>query len=177
MSPAAPGSVAAGAGAGATSRPEAAPAGAPETPRAGPERWLRLGLVALCFGTLAVAAVMVPAPPGAAGGLTVAGHRLPELCTLKATTGLPCPGCGLTRSWVSAVHGDLGGSLGHHPLGWLVLLYVLAQGARHGAWLVAPRRRGAVERLGARLDRGVILLGILLLVAWIPTLILILSQS
>ncbi len=160
-----------GAGAGASSRPAAVPAGAPETPRAGPERWLRLGLVGLCFGMLAVSAVLVPAPPGAAGGLTVAGHRLPELCTLKATTGLPCPGCGLTRSWVSAVHGDVGASLGHHPLGWLVLLYALAQGARHGAWLAAPRRRGAVERLGGRLDRGVILLGALLLVAWIPTLV------
>jgi hypothetical protein len=34
-----------------------------------------------------------------------------------------------------------------------------------------------VERLGARLDRGVILLGVLLLVAWIPRLISILRQA
>ncbi|HSL84290.1 MAG TPA: DUF2752 domain-containing protein, partial [Thermoanaerobaculia bacterium] len=149
----------------------------PSHPPAGPERWLRLGLVALCFGALAVSAVLAPAPPGAAGGITLAGHRLPELCTLTATTGLPCPGCGLTRSWVSAVHGDLAASLGHHPLGWLVLLYALAQGTRHGAWLAAPRRRGTVECLGARLDRGVILLGALLLVAWIPRLVLIVHRT
>ena len=147
------------------------------SPAPGPERWLRVGLVALFLGALAVSAVLAPAPPGATGGITLAGHRLPELCTLKATTGLPCPGCGLTRSWVSAVHGDLAASLGHHPLGWLVLLYAAAQGARHGAWLALPRKRGTVERFGGRLDRGVILLGVLLVIAWIPRLISILSQS
>lgn len=171
--------VGAGAGAGVSSRPVAAPGSAPDASRANalpadPERWLRVGLVALCLGALAVAAVLPPAAPGEAGGLTLAGYRVPELCTLKATTGVPCPGCGLTRSWVSAVHGDLAGSLGHHPLGWLVLLYALAQGARHGAWLAAPGRRGAVERIGSRLDRGVIVLGALLFLAWLPRVVAIL---
>jgi hypothetical protein len=137
---------------------------------------LRGAVLALGAGILCAALVLKPAAPGA-GRLRLGGFFLPETCALKATTGIPCPGCGLTRSWVSAVHGDAAGSLGHHPLGWLVLLYALAQGARHGAWLAAPRRRGAVERLGARLDRGVILLGVLLLVAWIPRLILILRQA
>lgn len=163
-------------GVGETSRPGSAPGPAPDAsranaPPAGPEHWLRFGLVGLCLAVLAVAVLLPPVAPGGPGGLAVAGHRLPELCTLKATTGLPCPGCGLTRSWVSAVHGDLGGSLGHHPLGWLVLLYALAQGVRHGAWLGAPRRRRVVERIGGRLDRGVIVLGALLLLAWIPRLV------
>lgn len=158
------------AGAGAGSRPVSS---LPPETAPGPEtgqRRLRLGLVGLCLGLLALSAALQPVTPGSPGGLSVAGHRLPELCTLKATTGVPCPGCGLSRSWVSALHGDVAGSLGHHPLGWLVLLYALAQGARHGAWLAAPRRRRAVERLGGRLDRGVLLLGALLLGAWIPRL-------
>lgn len=132
--------------------------------------------MSLCLGALAVAVLLPPVAPGDPGGLAVAGHRLPELCSLKRTTGVPCPGCGLTRSWVSAVHGDLGGSLAHHPLGWMVLLYALAQGARHGAWLALPRRRGAVERIGGRLDRGVIVVGALLLLAWIPRLAATLSE-
>ena len=163
------------AGAGACSRPVSAPIGGagsgPASSRAASEPWLRLGLVSLCLGLLAVSAALRPVAPEGTYALTVAGHRLPELCTLKATTGIPCPGCGLTRSWVSAVHGDAAGSLGHHPLGWLVLLYALAQGARHGAWLALPARRAAVERFGGRLDRWIVVLGALLLGAWIPTLI------
>jgi hypothetical protein len=168
--------------AGARSRPGHAlvsacgPAPVSATGSHRPERWLRLGLVGLCFGLLAVSAALGPVAPGGASGLTLAGHRLPELCTLKATTGVPCPGCGLTRSWVSAVHGDAAGSLGHHPLGWLVLLYALAQGARHAAWLTRPGRRPAIERLGGRFDRGIVLLGALLFGAWIPTLVRALAE-
>ncbi|MFP3940530.1 MAG: DUF2752 domain-containing protein, partial [Thermoanaerobaculia bacterium] len=141
------------------------------------EWWLRVGLVALCLGLPVAAALPAPAAPGADGGLTVAGHPLPEVCALKRTTGVPCPGCGLTRAWVSAVHGDFAGSLAHHPLGWLILAYALAQGTRHGAWLALPGRRAVVERLGAPLDRGVIALAALLFVAWIPRLIGVLSTT
>lgn len=145
--------------------------------RAGSERWLHLGVAGLCLGLVAVAALLPPVAPGGGDGLAVAGYRLPELCSLKATTGIPCPGCGLTRSWVSAAHGDLAGSAAHHPLGWLVLLYALAQGARHGAWLALPGHRGGVERIGARLDRGVVVLAALLFLAWIPRLVLIFHQT
>lgn len=153
--------------------------GAGSPPRSGArtwrgEWWLRVGLLALCLGLPAGAALFAPAEPGD-GGLTLAGRSLPEVCALKRTTGVPCPGCGLTRSWVSAVHGDLAGSLAHHPLGWLILAYALAQGARHGAWLALPARRGTVERLGARLDRGIIPLAALLFLAWIPRLVGVLS--
>ena len=141
------------------------------------EWWLRVFLVALCLGLPAAAALFAPAEPGVDGGLTVAGHPLPEVCALKRTTGVPCPGCGLTRSWVAAVHGDVAGSVAHHPLGWLLLAYALVQAARHGAWLVLPGRRAAVERLGAPLDRGVIALGVLLFLAWIPRLIAIAAAS
>lgn len=41
----------------------------------------------------------------------------PSLCPFKVTTGLPCPGCGLTRSAVALLHGDPMTSLYYHPLG------------------------------------------------------------
>ncbi len=50
----------------------------------------------------------------------------PSFCPFRMTTGLPCPGCGLTRSVVALAHGDLGGSLYFHPLGLLVVLALLA---------------------------------------------------
>jgi hypothetical protein len=145
-----------------------APSTVPAAPVVPAERVLRLGLVALFSGFLAAAVLLPPVAPGAEGGLTLAGVRLPEVCALQRAAGLPCPGCGLTRSWVSALHARPAESLAHHPLGWLVLLYVAAQLGRHAAWLTLPRRRPAVERLGRPLDRGVIALGVLLLVAWVP---------
>ncbi|HZO26270.1 MAG TPA: DUF2752 domain-containing protein [Chloroflexota bacterium] len=41
----------------------------------------------------------------------------PSVCPFKIFTGLPCPGCGLTRSAVALLHGDLSTSLFYHPLG------------------------------------------------------------
>lgn len=104
-------------------------------------------------------------------GLRVGGARLPSLCVLRNTTGLPCPGCGLTRSWVDLVRGNPGASLEHHRLGWLVMLYIVAQAVRHGAWLAAPPWRPPVERIGGWLDRGLILLAAALLVNWVVTLV------
>jgi len=51
---------------------------------------------------------------------------LPTLCPFRWVTGLPCPGCGLTRSVVAAAHGDVGQALVFHPLGLAVLLTLLA---------------------------------------------------
>ena len=39
-----------------------------------------------------------------------------NLCYLKATLGIPCPGCGLTRSYISLFKGDFNGALHYHPL-------------------------------------------------------------
>ncbi len=132
---------------------------------------VHLLVLVLCLGLLGVAFLLEPVAPGDGERIAVAGVTLPEVCTFKETLGLPCPGCGLTRSWVSALHGDLGNSLAHHSLGWLVLLYAAAQAARHGAWLAIPAGRRAIEATGRWLDRGVILLGGFLLLAWIPTLV------
>ena len=37
-------------------------------------------------------------------------------CFLASTTGLPCPGCGITRAFSSLITGNLRDSLWHHPL-------------------------------------------------------------
>ena len=43
--------------------------------------------------------------------------RGPVLCPVRRATGRPCPGCGLTRSLVRLLHGDLRRSVAAHPLG------------------------------------------------------------
>jgi len=54
----------------------------------------------------------------------------PVLCPVRAATGFPCPACGLTRSWRSALHGDPKASLRFHPLGMVALLGAAAYAAR-----------------------------------------------
>ena len=38
-------------------------------------------------------------------------------CPIRHLTGIPCPGCYLTRSIVFSLSGDLGSALNHHVLG------------------------------------------------------------
>lgn len=65
--------------------------------------WLAGGAVA------AVTAAAVLPPSAVLGG--------PTVCPFRIVTGLPCPACGLTRSWVLTAHGDLAGAFTQHWLG------------------------------------------------------------
>lgn len=47
-------------------------------------------------------------------------------CTFQSTIGLPCPGCGLTRALLAALHGNFQEALRLHPLFWLAPLVILA---------------------------------------------------
>lgn len=86
----------------------------------------RLGMLVL------VASFLLPM-----GGLGV------DLCWFHRSVGLPCPGCGITRSVISLSHGHWLDALRDNPFGPLV--WVLA-------WLSAalelggPRLRGGAER-------------------------------
>lgn len=53
--------------------------------------------------------------------------KLPELCSMRRFLGVPCPACGLTRSVILLMHGDLRGSLAMHRLGWLVFGLIVLQ--------------------------------------------------
>ncbi len=45
-----------------------------------------------------------------------------SICIFKVYTGLPCPGCGMTRAFLSVFHGDISGAFVWHPLWPLVVL-------------------------------------------------------
>ena len=55
----------------------------------------------------------------------------PTLCPFRALTGLPCPGCGMTRGFCALGHGDLRGALDQNILS--PALYVAAIVAWAGA--------------------------------------------
>ncbi len=68
---------------------------------------------------LLVASALLPLPQNNA----IAG--MPSICAFHNFTGLPCPGCGLTRSWVSMAHGQFANALVWHPLGPVLFLSAL----------------------------------------------------
>lgn len=59
--------------------------------------------------------------------LPVIGLPLPELCTFKRTSGLDCPGCGMTRCFISLAHGDLARAWRLNPAGLLLFAMLLFQ--------------------------------------------------
>ncbi len=54
-------------------------------------------------------------------------HPLPGSCMSREQLGIPCPGCGLTRSTIHFFHGDWQKSFQVHHLGWLAILLIVAQ--------------------------------------------------
>ena len=93
------------------------------------------------------------------------GVHLP--CPLHATTGIPCPGCGLTRSVTSLLHGHIGESLAWHPLGPMLLVGLLFALV---AALLPAKPRDAFSNLLARVESRtwitIFLFGLLVLL-WI----------
>jgi len=73
------------------------------------------GAVWATLTAILAASLLLPLP-GRGGSI---GH-LPSVCPFYNLTGLPCPGCGLTRAFVCLGHGQWRESLHWHPLGWLV---------------------------------------------------------
>lgn len=99
-------------------------------PRAGEAAPVVVGAAAL------LAAALIPA-----GGVDSG----PVLCPFRLLTGIPCPACGLTRSWVHLAHGDVASSLANHPIGPALMLLTLVATVVAGIhlvtrrWLVRPR--------------------------------------
>lgn len=105
----------------------------------------------------------------------VGGIALPDICMFRAYTGLPCPGCGLTRSLIAAAHGKIRRSFSLHRLGFITLLYVLFQFALNLGYITIPKSRAPLSRYLKFLNRGIIVLAVLFVLNWILTLILIFS--
>jgi hypothetical protein len=50
----------------------------------------------------------------------------PIVCPFRLATGLPCPGCGLTRSWVFIAHGDFRAAVVANPFGFVTMAAAVA---------------------------------------------------
>jgi len=85
---------------------------------------LQTGLTgAALLASLALARGLATASPAS---VSVAGHALPVVCPSRLLFGVNCPGCGMTRSVLLTLGGDLRGALGVNPAGpFLVAALIL----------------------------------------------------
>lgn len=52
-------------------------------------------------------------------------------CTFRSVTGIPCPGCGLSRAWLAALRLDFTAAFAYHPMFWaipMLAVYALFDG-------------------------------------------------
>jgi hypothetical protein len=85
-------------------------------------------------------------------------------CPLRGATGLPCPGCGLTRGAVALARGEWGESLTAHAFAPVLVAFLAA--CAFAAVLPRWQREafaGLVERLERRTRASVVLLAAFLL--------------
>jgi len=113
------------------------------------------------------AAFAISLPETGKTALHIGPFPLPHTCTFYNLTGHPCPGCGLTRSIVAAVHKEFQSSLEYHRLGIVVLLYMALQMIHRAGRILSPLKWRHFFPYGKRLDQGIILLACLLLVNWV----------
>lgn len=46
-------------------------------------------------------------------------------CPFRGLTGIPCPGCGMSRAWLAALRLDMTAAFRYHPMFWSVPVLML----------------------------------------------------
>jgi Protein of unknown function (DUF2752) len=86
-----------------------------------------------------------------------------SLCPVAVFTGVPCPGCGMTRAFSHLVNGDLSSALDFHPL----VIPIVVIGALAWAWYLL-RSLGRVRPIGLRVANLVLgSTGVALIAVWL----------
>jgi len=124
----------------------------------------------VCFSILSAALLLSPVKTGD-HHLSILSVPIPDTCAFKNLTGIPCPGCGLTRSIVAAAHGEIRESILHHRLGLLTLFYIFLQFVYRAGMILAPASAAGLFGEAKHLDRGVVILGALYMLNWLLTLL------
>jgi hypothetical protein len=93
--------------------------------------------------------------------VSLAGARFGRACFFRSRTGLPCPTCGMTRSIVLTLHGQLTQALHINPAGplWVLTALTISVGLLYIAWRPGERTARFVRGLG--LAQGLAILAVL----------------
>ncbi len=124
-------------------------------------------------GTAARMLILLGVPLALLGARFIALDHLPlTLCTFRLATGLPCPGCGVTRAVCLVTRGYWIDSLHRHPAGLAVVVLAAWYWLHAALALLSGSRDSAAygEKTVRRLSRGHELalysLGLLTFWAW-----------
>lgn len=74
--------------------------------------------------------------------LFIANLMTESICIYKATLGIPCPGCGMTRALTAFVKGDYPLAFHMHPLWPMIVI-----GCLIGLWVLATRKEHLIQQL------------------------------
>lgn len=120
------------------------------TPRLNP-KLRRIGIVALVVAAMAAVALFELA-----------------LCPMALVLRIPCPGCGMTRATLSALHGDFATAFRYHPLAFLIVPLFASYAIAHA---VSYIRHGVsqIDKIvsGKWVDRLLILFIVVMIGVWI----------
>ncbi|MDT5270202.1 MAG: hypothetical protein QOH49_2388 [Acidobacteriota bacterium] len=117
------------------------------------------------LASMALARALAEATPAA---VHVAGHELPVICPSRLLFGVNCPGCGMTRSILMTLGGDLRGALSVNPAGPLLVVALILLAAQ---LLFAARVREESPSVTRRLRPWASLYGVVvasvMLIQWV----------
>jgi len=102
-----------------------------------------LFMVLVAMAAIIPAAVIYPMP--GVEQLYLAGYDFGGPCLFRETVGVPCPACGMTRSWVWAVRGALPTAFTYNAAGASLFLWLVGGGALGTLRLI--RRKGDLLRV------------------------------
>jgi hypothetical protein len=110
---------------------------------AGPDKTFHWALLIVAGGVLVVASVLRVEGDDRVV-LPVVNQVIPGVCTYKSWFGICCPGCGLTRCFISLAHGELFAAWRFNPVGILFFLVAALQIPLR-SWQLWRIRRGNSE--------------------------------
>ena len=74
-----------------------------------------------------VACLLLRTSTGGHVRVPLVGISMPGLCLWRLSTGVECPGCGLTRCFIAMAHGNFAEAWHFHPAGTVLFAALLAQ--------------------------------------------------
>ncbi|MBA3312843.1 MAG: DUF2752 domain-containing protein [Planctomycetota bacterium] len=104
------------------------------------ERIFHAVLLCLAISVPVLGALMTTQPAGEVALAGFEAYPLPTLCASR-WLGIECATCGVTRSIIAFMHGEVAASLSHHRFGWLILLFIVAQAPYRTYKIVRPEQR------------------------------------